>query len=41
MQYEFKVKDLKLKNQKDRETGARLLKEYEKASEALIKKQKK
>ena len=39
MQYEFKVKDLELKNKKDRETGARLLKEYEKASEALIKKQ--
>ena len=39
MQYEFKVKDLKLKNQKDRETGARLLKEYEKSAEQLTKKQ--
>ena len=39
MQYEFKVKDLELKNKKDRETGARLLKEYEKSAEELNKKQ--
>lgn len=38
VQYEFKMKDLKLKNEKDRLKGAKLLDEYEKAQRQLQEK---